>query len=467
MKSLPLNVGFDYKKIEIEKSDYKNTDSSLLANMAFQIFLIREFENTLLKLSGAGCVHGPVHTSIGEEACAAGAMAALKTTDQIASTHRAHHHYLSKVINYFSSEGFNAITQDVPAKINEQVKTLLGEVMGLSIGCCGGRGGSMHLRNAEIGVFGTDAIVAGGVPMATGAAFAAKFNKNSHVTVCFLGDGAVNQGAFHEAINLAAIWKLPIIYFIENNQYAVATSIKYAAAIENLADKAGGYGLAARIVDGMDPVAVMLAMQDAANYVRSGKGAIIVEAKCYRFPHHAGDIAGSAFGYRTKEEELHWQQKDPHSVFPQKLITDKIFTQEQIEKIRAKAIQTVKNALDHCAISNDGKFSVKEHLWPDTASIETGLRSDGSEFKNASFSEIEDFSELESMKYVDAIAAVTGRHLEKDKRVFELGEEIANFGRGPYGATKGLIEKYPDRILNTPISEAGFSGLAAGAAMAD
>ena len=119
MKLLPLNVGCDYKKIEIEKSDYKNTDSRLLADMAFQIFLIREFENSLLKLSGAGCVHGPVHTSIGEEACAAGAMAALKPTDKIASTHRAHHHYLAKAISYYSSKGFNAITEVVPAKINE------------------------------------------------------------------------------------------------------------------------------------------------------------------------------------------------------------------------------------------------------------------------------------------------------------------------------------------------------------
>ena len=216
----------------------------------------------------------------------------------------------------------------------------------------------------------------------------------------------------------------------------------------------------------MDPVAVMLAVQDASDYVRSGKGAIVVEAKCYRFPHHAGDILGSAFGYRTKEEEQQWQQKDPHSIFPQELIAGKIFTPEQVELIRAKAIQTVKNAVDQCTTYSDGKFFVKEQLWPAPESIETGIRSDGSEFKNIRFSEIEDFSEFESMKYVDAIAAVTGRHLEKDKRVFVLGEEVANFGRGPYGATKGLMEKYPGRILNTPISEAGFSGLAAGAAMA-
>jgi len=465
MKISLLNLKFDNKKIEVEPSDYKKIDARLLANMAFQIFLIREFENTLLKLSGEGCVHGPIHTSIGEEACAAGAMAAILPTDKILSTHRAHHHYLAKAISFYSADGFNLLTDDVPPIIREEVTCLLGEVMGLSIGCCGGRGGSMHLRNAKVGLVGTDAIVAGGVPMATGAAFAAKYNKTNNVTICFLGDGAVNQGAFHEAINLAAIWKLPVIYFIENNQYAVATSIKCATAIENLADKAAGYGLAARIVDGMDPVAVMLAIRDAVDYVRSSKGAIVVEAKCYRFPHHAGDILGSAFGYRTKEEEQQWQQKDPHSVFPQKLIADKIFTQEQIEKIRTKAIQTVKNAVDHCTTCTDGKFFVKEQLWPDPASIETGLRSDGSEFKNVRFSEIEDFSEFESMKYVDAIAAVTGRHLEKDKRVFLLGEEVANFGRGPYGATKGLMEKYPGRILNTPISEAGFSGLAAGAAM--
>ena len=300
MNSKNLALDFDFQKIDVEPTDYTNADPRTLANMAFQIFLIREFENTLLNLAAESCVHGPVHTSIGEEACAAGAMAALEPTDKIASTHRAHHHYLAKAVTYCATDGFDAATHDVPDSICRHVITLMGEVMGLKIGCCGGRGGSMHLRHAQIGVIGTNAIVAGGVPLATGAAFAAKYNKTDDVIVCFLGDGAINQGAFHEAANLAGIWNLPIIYFIENNLYAVATPIRIATVSKDLAAKASGYGAIGRVVDGMNPLAVSLAMRQAADHVRQGNGPVFVEAKCYRYPHHAGPIPGSNFGYRTK-----------------------------------------------------------------------------------------------------------------------------------------------------------------------
>jgi len=456
---------FDFKQIEVEQADYKNADPRMLANMAFEVFLIRQFENALLNLSTDGCVHGPVHTSIGQEACAAGAMAALKPTDKTASTHRAHHHYLAKAISYYSADAFDASNQEIPEIVAQEVTTLMGEVMGLKIGCCGGRGGSMHLRNAKVGVIGTNAIVAGGVPLATGAAFASKYRNDNDVVVCFLGDGAVNQGAFHEAANLAGVWKLPIIYFIENNLYAVGTSIRNSTATEDLAIKAVAYGVPGRIVDGMNPLAVSLAMHEAVEYVRDGNGAIFVEAKCYRFPHHAGPVPGSNMGYRTKEEEQVWQAKDAYTLFPQQLMDYDILTKDQLERIKAKAVQTVKNAVDHCTVSRDGKHFVKDELWPRLDSIETGLRSDGSEFNGIEFKEIEDFSELETATYVGAIAAVTGRHIEKDDRVFVLGEEVASFGGGPYGATKGLPSKYPDRVLNTPISESGFTGLAGGAAM--
>ncbi len=164
--------------------------------MAFEIFLIREFENTLLTLSNEGCIHGPVHTSIGQEACAAGAMTALKPSDKIGSTHRAHHHYLAKLISYYTAEGFDITSGTIPEQMIRQITELMGEIMGLSIGCCKGRGGSMHLRNEKIGLIGTNAIVAGGVPLATGAAFASKYKQHEDIVVCFLGDGAVNQGVF-------------------------------------------------------------------------------------------------------------------------------------------------------------------------------------------------------------------------------------------------------------------------------
>jgi len=465
MKGIELQYAVDLTRINSENDDFEKNDPGLLTRMAFELFLIREFEQTLLKLSSDGCVHGPVHTSIGEESCGVGVMAALRATDKIASTHRAHHHYLAKIFNYYLASDFDVLKDDIPPTVQDEIVTLMGEIMGLSIGCCGGRGGSMHLRNKKIGVIGTNAIVAGGVPLATGAAYAAKYKKKDDVVVCFLGDGAVNQGAFHEAVNLAGIWKLPIVYFIENNHYAVATSIKNSTATEDLAVKAAAYGIAGRIVDGMDPLAVMKATGEALEYCRSGHGAIILEAKCYRFPHHAGPVDGSNFGYRTKEEEKKWRTLDACTVFPQQLLDCGILIPEQIEEIKTRAEKIVQNAARRCTVYKNEKYYVKDDLLPDIQSIERGLRSDGSEFNDITFSEKEDFTDFKQSTYSDAIAAVTGRYLEKDDSVFVLGEEIANFGGGPYGATKGLPGKYPDRVLNTPISEAGFTGLAGGAAM--
>ncbi|MBN2210805.1 MAG: hypothetical protein JW709_05350 [Sedimentisphaerales bacterium] len=462
-KHVPLNFNLD--KIFADDADYQQLSPKILANIAFELFLIREFEQTLLKLFAEGCVHGPVHTSIGHEACAAGVMSTLLASDKITSTHRAHHHYLSKTVDYFAAQGFNVLTDDVTKLLQSEITTLMGEIMGLAIGCCGGRGGSMHLRNEKIGVIGTNAIVAGGIPLATGAAFAAKYNKSNDVVVCFLGDGAVNQGAFHEALNLAGIWKLPVIYFVENNLYAVATSIANATATSDLAIKAIAYGIEGLIVDGMDPVSVRLGMEKAIQTARTGHGATLIEAKCYRFFHHAGPIPGSSYNYRGKDEEANWQCLDPVVMFPQKLMELKLLSGSQIEQLKQKAIEGVQAALHFCTTFNNNKLQVQEHLWPEDATLEIGLRSDGEEFAGIVFSEKEDFSQFTQQTYVEAIAAVTGRWLQKDGRVFVVGEEIANFGGGPYSATKGLPAQFPDRVLNTPISEAGFVGLAGGAAM--
>jgi 2-oxoisovalerate dehydrogenase E1 component len=451
--------------VTAEDKDYERIDTPLLANMAFKIFLIREFENTLLTLADEGCIHGPVHTSIGHEACAAGAMATLKPSDKIGSTHRAHHHYLAKLVSCFMAEGFDITKNKIPGKLLEQITELMGEVMGLSIGCCGGRGGSMHLRNEKIGVAGTNAIVAGGIPLATGTAFSSKYSQDQDIVICFMGDGAVNQGAFHEALNLAAIWELPIAYVIENNYYAVGTRISDSTTTEDLARKGSAYTCPTRTVDGMDPVAVMNALNEAGEHIRKEHGPVLIEAKCYRYLHHAGPVPGSNFGYRTKEEEQKWHKLDPCITYPDKLIKQGLFTQVQIDKIRSEAVTAVKNSMDRCTEMKGSKPVVKKDLWPDIRTVEQGLRSDGAEFTGITFREGGDFSEFDQISYSDAIAAVTGRNLEKDDRVFILGEEVANFGGGPYGATKGLPAIYPDRILNTPISEAGFVGLAGGAAM--
>jgi len=446
--------------------DLSAVDKRLLASVAFQIYLIRDFEQTLLRLMVDDCIHGPVHTSIGQEACAAGAMAALAPHDIIASTHRAHHHYLSKILSFYSSSGFDILAGEMPENIQREITTLLGEVMGLSIGCCGGRGGSMHLRNPRIGVFGTNAIVAGGVPASAGAAFAAKYKNSGDIVVCFIGDGAVNQGAFHETMNLASLWKLPVVYFIENNYYAVATSVERSTVGGSLANKAAAHEMRSAVVDGMDPVSVMQAVQEAAQYAREGKGPTLLEAQCYRYLHHAGPSTGSAYDYRAKEEEEQWRKRDPHTVFPQLLIDNKILTENQLEQLQALAQEMVNTSVAACTIYREGKNYVLDELWPDPELIDEGLRAGGGEFDGITFSEIEQFSEFETVTYVEAIAAVIGKHLEQDETVFVMGEEVASFGGGAYAATKGLPEKYPDRVINTPISECGFTGLCGGAAMA-
>ncbi len=465
MKAVPVIPKLNYKRVTIQGKDYENMDISLLANMAFQIFLIRKFEKMLLKLSEDGCVYGPVHTSIGHEACAVGAMALLNPLDKIASTHRGHHHYLAKLFSSTLPSGFNILKDNVPEEVIKEIPRLFGEVMGLSVGCCQGRGGSMHLRNGKIGFLGSNAIVAGGVPLATGAAFASRFREDSAVTVCFLGDGAVNQGVFHESLNLAGIWKLPIIYLIENNQYAVGTSVKDAAGMENLAQKGCAYNCVTRIVDGMDPVAVMTSLNEAVQTIQETQLPVLLEAKCYRFPHHSGSIVGSNFGYRTSEEEEKWRKLDPYTAYAEKLIKYNLLSEGQIAKLKEKAGEMIETAAGACTIYRDQKYIVKTELWPDTGKIEEGLRSNGSEFDGIQFSEKEDFTEFDKIVYSDAIAEVTGRNMDRNDKVFVLGEEIANFGGGAYGATKGLFKKYPQRVLNTPITEAGFVGLAGGAAM--
>ena len=465
MKYSPLNAMFEIKKANREDNDLSEISEQMLRRILFEISLIRQFENTMLKLAADGCVHGPVHTSIGHEACASGAMAAISPSDQIASTHRAHHHYISKAVSFAAPDGFKFPSGSERDVIQNHINSLMGEIMGLANGCCKGRGGSMHLRDGELGIIGTNAIVAGGVPLATGAAFAAKYNNSKQVTLCFLGDGAVNQGSFHEALNLASTWKLPIVYVVENNLYAVATSIRNTTATKTIAVKASAYGMKGCVVDGMDPVAGMLAIKQAVQDVRQENMPVLVEAQCYRYNHHAGPIPGSNFGYRSTEEEKTWAQRDPYMNFAGQLSGSGIISEQDCAKIKELADEMIASALNCCVEKIGEKFVVRPELMPNPDSLEIGTRSDQSEFKGAAFSELKDFGTLEDISYVDAIAMVTGRHLEKDEKVFVLGEEVANFGGGPYGATKGLPAKYPERVLNTPISECGFVGLAGGAAM--
>jgi len=461
-----LKLDFDWREILSEESDWKQLGALEAARQLHLLHVIRAFEEAVVALHKQGLVHGPVHTSIGQEAVAVGVAVALRRSDKIFSTHRAHHHFLSKALRFHMSDDFDPRTRPFPPPMQHVVTRTLAEVMGLRTGFCRGWGGSMHLRDVESGILGTNAIVGGGIPMAAGAAWAGRFLGKDDVVVCFLGDGAVNQGSFHEALNLAALWKAPIIYCIENNFYAVGTHVREACSVEPLSVRAAAYGIPARLVDGMDPLALKTVIEESASAIRSGAGPVLVEAVTYRHVHHAGDAPGSSFGYRDAQEEAAWRKRDPLQTVADRSHELGLLTESEIEELRHSARAVVEHAVEECTERKEGKRSIPQSLWPDRTSLLLDVQPNDQRLAGVRYSELEDFDELEQMRYVEAIAAVTGAHLEKDNRVFVLGEEVANLGGGPYQATKGLAKRFPGRVRNTPISEAGFSGLALGAALA-
>ena len=464
MKRQKLTGNFDWVRLSSSNDDIKKMGPLLASRILFITTLVNKFEHALLELKNNDCVWGPVHSSVGQEGIASAMMAALRKDDQITGSHRAHHQFLAKALNYVLDESWDPLKNDLPDDAGEVVNRTMAEIMGLAPGYCGGRGGSMHLRWAEAGILGTNAIVAGGIPLATGAAYAGQVLKKGSVVVCFFGDGAANQGAFHEALNLAGLWNLPIIYVIENNEFAVATCLSDASSVEDLSVRAAAYGMKGRIVDGNDLPALYYATRNALKDIRKGNGPYIIEVKCYRHYHHAGDRPGSAYGYRDKEDELKWLDKDSLKLFPDLLVKEALLDRHELDRLEKMAKRAVNDARSFC--TTDDGMAVREELWPDPSTAVIGMRSDGRELQDLRYKEREDFSSFTEMKYSDAIAAVTGRWMEKDATVIELGEEVANFGGGAYGATKGLPEKFPGRIVNTPISEAGFVGLGCGASMA-
>ncbi len=464
MKIESIKYHIQGKKWKSDKTDLQGMDKRLLSRMLFDIRVILNFEEAILALKNDDCVWGPVHTSIGQEGVAAGTVAALKSSDKFFGTHRSHHQFISKALQYAVPEDWDPAQNSVPEAAATVIRKTLAEIMGLSDGYCGGRGGSMHLRWKDAGFLGSNAIVAGGIPPATGAAYAEKFNQSGNVVVAFFGDGAINQGAFHEACNLAALWKLPVIFFLENNEYAVGTSVREACASCDLSLHAASYGMKSHVVEGHDIMAIYKMINEVAEGIRGGKGPCLVEAKCYRRYHHAGNLPGSAFKYRSKEEEKKYLEKEAGTRFPEMLVQEGILKKEQIDLIFNLAAGLVDSAVEHYTQKGPPRL-VKAGYFPPPSSASEGFRSNGHEFHDIVFSDRKDFDNFTEIKYSDAIATATGRWMEKDPGVFVLGEEVANFGGGAYGATMGLPDKYPDRILNTPISEAGFTGLGLGAAM--
>ena len=474
MQREQLEPSFNWQRWRSDAGDLTALPKRVAARLLFDVLLINRFELALLELKGSGAVWGPVHTSVGQEATAAATVAALRPSDKFAATYRSHHQFLAKALQYRVAPEWDPAAAALPEAGLEVVRRTMAEIMGLAPGYCGGRGGSMHLRYPEAGFLGSNAIVGGGVPLAAGAAYAERCAGSGNVVLAFVGDGALHQGALHEALNMAGLWRLPLICFVENNLYAVATAVREASAVTDLSLRAAAYAMDGYVVDGSDPAAIYALTRHAAEELRAGGRPALIEAKCYRRFHHAGDVPGSAFRYRSRKEEAEHERREVTRTLPAALEQAGLLGAAEVERIRAGGEQAVTAAMQACATrGEDGRWSVRAELWPEPGSAGDGMRSAGGEWAGISFSGFggggngsggRNGGATRSLVYSDAIAAVTGRWLERDPRAIVFGEEVANLGGGAYGATKGLPQRFPGRVVNTPISEGGFAGLGFGAA---
>ncbi|MEA9998573.1 thiamine pyrophosphate-dependent enzyme [Cryobacterium sp. RTS3] len=448
--------------------DWASADPALLATMLGQLHLIRAFEETVLELAGEGLVHGPAHSSIGQEGGAVGSIVGLGSTDAINGSHRGHHQFLAKAINHVSGGALDPAAL-VTADIQTVLQRTLAEILGLAQGYCRGRGGSMHLQWFEAGALGTNAIVGGGVPLAAGNAWAQKHAGTTDVTVSYFGDGATNIGSVLETMNLASAWKLPLAFFIENNLYAVSTTVAESTGEPRLSARALGFGIPSWRVDGMDPLAVHLATKEAEQVMRSGQGPAVVEVEVYRFFHQNGPYPGSAFGYRTKDEEAAWRARDPLDRVAREMIALGQIDTAGIAAVREQAQSAMRAAVAELLEGDPesaGKRRIRPELWPDVDFVNVGVRGDASELNGLRTLEPTDYrGELETKKFVDAVAAVMDRRMAEDARIVVLGEDVHRLNGGTNGATKGLAKKFPGRVLGTPISENAFAGLGGGMAL--
>jgi acetoin:2,6-dichlorophenolindophenol oxidoreductase subunit alpha len=283
--------------------------------------LCRVFEERVNSLFLQGRMPGTIHQAQGQEACAVGVCGALEQEDMITSTHRPHEH---------------AVARGIP------VKSLMAELFAKKTGCCGGKGGSMHVGDPDLGMLPAIAIVGGGIPLATGYALSFQYLKKPNIVACFFGDGAANIGSFHEAINMAAIWDLPVIFICENNKYGASTKIDQVMRVKRVSDRAAAYGIPGKTVDGNDVEVVYQATLEAAARARNGTGPTLLELETYRFVGHSRSDPGD---YRSKEEVAEWKNRDPIARFEATYLASGLLNAALVEEIRSSAERELDEAV--------------------------------------------------------------------------------------------------------------------------
>lgn len=402
-------------------------------HLLHEMIRIRRFEEKCVELYSAGKIYGFMHLYDGEEAIAVGVMQALTDEDAVAATYREHG---------------QALARGVPAT------KIMAELYGKQEGCARGRGGSMHLFDAPSRFYGGYAIVGAGIPLTVGMALADKMRGANRITCCFFGDGAVAEGEFHESMNLAALWQVPVLFICENNGYCMGTALKYSQSETDLAKKAAGYRIPAEVVDGMDVLAVQAAAQDAATRIRAGEGPQFLECRTYRFRAHS---MFDAELYRDKEEVQAWRARDPITEFVDYLRENDLLTESELKELEDKVDAEIGAAVDFAEAGTwEPREDLTRYVYSDEGQSDTHYALPPDE-------ELSD--ETREITYREAVREAMATAIRRDPRVFLMGADVGAYG-GCFAVSKGMLEEFgPERILNTPLSESGYTGAGIGAAM--
>lgn len=389
---------------------------------------IRAFEQKCVEAYTQEKIRGFLHLYDGQEAIAVGVIPLLEPCDRIVATYREHGHALARGVS------MNAI---------------MAEMYGKAAGCSGGRGGSMHLFDRATNFYGGNAIVGGGLPMAAGLALGSRQAKDGAVTVCFFGEGAAAEGAFHETLNLASLWELPVLFVCENNRYAMGTALERSEAETDIHKKAEAYQIVSEVVDGMDVVAVEVAARRALNAVRDTGKPYFLECRTYRFRAHS---MFDAQLYRDKAEVEAWKAKDPIVRFRDWALSANLIHADDVASLEARVATEVEAAAAFAEaaapepVDSLGAYVTAKARPPPPAAVAA--------------------TATEEITYREAVRQGIRDAVLRDARVFLMGEDVGRYG-GCYAASKGLLDEFgPDRIRDAPLSEVGFTGAGLGAAMA-
>jgi|UniRef100_UPI003783D301 2-oxoisovalerate dehydrogenase E1 component len=407
-----------------------STDKTSPLALYRTMLVIRMVEERLAKSHQRGLIHGACHTYVGQEAIATAVCAHLDRNDAVFSTHRGHGHALAKGM---------------------EPRELIAELYGRETGCSRGRGGSMHLFSPEIGMMGTSGIVAPCILQAAGAGYSSLITKSRQLGVAFFGDGAVNNGAFHEGLNMAAIWKLPVLFVCENNQFATEVPFETVAGNPSVAARGAAYGIPAIELDGNDALAIETAAREAVRRARAGEGPTLLECKTYRTRAHAEGMGD--FTYRTREDVEQWKTRCPIARLKQHLLKKKIASETQLSAIEHEVAALTESAHE---FAEKSAYPTAESA---TTHVYAAPRSGPPRDVPASS------ANTRELTFMKATLEALTEEMARNPNIFVLGEGIGKRG-GNFATTAGLYEVHgPERLRDTPICERGFVGLAGGAAM--